>query len=1022
MKREDFERSIMGGGIPMEEAAGFFHRIKTAGWTDPPDETGMLEGQFVAPVEQVVAKVGEVVAAKFRKAVAYYIYAQSMRGLAQQSIADEFMEHACQEQCAAEAYLKRAAVLGGGPVHVPEIETPPASAQPLDILMRMARAEQEGIAAQRELRAMVGEENPFRAQIDQFMVEDQYHLDELWQLMPSDAHVGGDVIPAEGEEVPLEGGEELPPGEEAPSEEVPEEEEPTEELPPAAEEAPPEEAPPEEAPIEEKAAAAGKALMSLRRAAETGGRAAAGAAQEAGKKIPAAQAGRNWSNFGRAFRETSRDAARKARSGGAAEYLGAAGAGAGLTGALASRSADDRTDKDVRQGLKGGPISRFAARNPGTFGAGIGAVQGASIAAMFKRNNPNYSLVAPGAVIGASLLDAGLKSREKKQAKLERKKEAAPKGLLVSAKKGLERYGELVTGSKAREYARKSQKHLIRGEDTAARGLQTVRGIGAEGSKAREEARQRLGPGFARKFERHMTASRLAGDKAMSEGKKVDRTRLGTGLGVAAVGGLSSIGSEKKNQQRADNLSAKMKKASSDEELKDKGRERAVVNMAAEGHRDRLRRGERFGSLAGSAAGALGGAALGKTPVTRAAGGALGYLVGSKAGKTVGEEVDLRKNAEARFDEALRKLGYYPGQEAATGPDETATPDSQLGPAGESSPQGMGTQPMMANPPGSQRFDPVNYLEAEQVARQAQEQNEAGFYRERAHAAEAQNQSMGQMVQAIQEQLNQVQAQAAESGSQIMQATQEASAAHDSALQQATLAARMRMGMQALRAQMMEIASQDPEQLAAAAGGPSPSEVGDVMAEGDAANMGQQQTMDPSGQAEPGAQPGTPGAAPAQGSQPGTPPPGAGAPGPAPETQNASGEAGQNADETAELQSRKEGSAVRQAIRQNAPWMAGGALVGAVQGVREGGKVDAMRAKVEELQGKQDGGFARALEIAHAQMDLANAEKAKHSPGVAALKGGVRGAGMGMAIGSLLRSGKHEIARAGKNIQDYRSI
>src|SRR5262245_26377303 len=98
-----FARSL-SRSIPPMEAAGFFQRLKTAGWADPPDETGALEGQFAAPLEQVIAKLTEVIAAKFKLMMAYHIYAESMRDPAQHGIGEVFHEHAEQERAAAEAY------------------------------------------------------------------------------------------------------------------------------------------------------------------------------------------------------------------------------------------------------------------------------------------------------------------------------------------------------------------------------------------------------------------------------------------------------------------------------------------------------------------------------------------------------------------------------------------------------------------------------------------------------------------------------------------------------------------------------------------------------------------------------------------------------------------------------------------------------------------------------------------------------------------------------------------------------
>lgn len=174
--------------IPLIEAAEFFYRIKHAGWEEAPDMSGTLEGQFAAPVEQVLAQLTKVITAKFRKVVAYYTYGESMRDLSQRSIRMIlFYEHAEDELKAVEYYLKRAAVLGGA-VHLDSIEPPPASTDPIHIIQTMIRAEQEAIAEQRHLRDLAGEDNSLKVGVEEQLVKDQHHLDELWQLLPSELH------------------------------------------------------------------------------------------------------------------------------------------------------------------------------------------------------------------------------------------------------------------------------------------------------------------------------------------------------------------------------------------------------------------------------------------------------------------------------------------------------------------------------------------------------------------------------------------------------------------------------------------------------------------------------------------------------------------------------------------------------------------------------------------------------------------------------------------------------------------
>lgn len=170
-------------GIPLHEAAAFFLKMKTAEPVAPPDESGALEGQFAAPVEQVLAAMGQQLEAELKTNYAYRVYAGSLRDLSHMAIAEHFQEHADDETDHAEWLVRRMTVLGG-PVAAPDIAAPPATTDPYEIIHTMIRMEQDGIALWRQLRDLVGEDNPTRYKIEEYLTVEQEHLDELWQLLP----------------------------------------------------------------------------------------------------------------------------------------------------------------------------------------------------------------------------------------------------------------------------------------------------------------------------------------------------------------------------------------------------------------------------------------------------------------------------------------------------------------------------------------------------------------------------------------------------------------------------------------------------------------------------------------------------------------------------------------------------------------------------------------------------------------------------------------------------------------------
>lgn len=174
--------SKLQNGIPLHEAAAFFTKLKTANYA-PPDETGELEGQFAAPVEQVLEHMALMVQNELKTQYAYMVYGNSLRDLSHFAIAEEFQQHADMETDHAEWLLRRMSVLGGAP-QVPPIPAPPPATDPAEIIQIMIRMEQEGIQNWRLLRDMLGEENPSKFKVEEFLTREQEHLDELWQLSP----------------------------------------------------------------------------------------------------------------------------------------------------------------------------------------------------------------------------------------------------------------------------------------------------------------------------------------------------------------------------------------------------------------------------------------------------------------------------------------------------------------------------------------------------------------------------------------------------------------------------------------------------------------------------------------------------------------------------------------------------------------------------------------------------------------------------------------------------------------------
>lgn len=727
--------------IPRSEAAAFFIGLKKfAEWTDPPDETGELEGMFSIPVEQVLAKLTEVITAKFRLAMAYRVYGQTFRDHAWRAVKIEFYEHAEDELCSAEYYTKRSTALGG-PVHINEIEPPPATTKPIDILKIMARAEQEAIALQRTLRSCVGDENPMKVGIEEQLNKDQHHLDELWQMMEEQEKNTTPVIDVGApQDVEMPGEEDL--GIEQPEAEAAEE--------PVVEE-----------PVEK-----------------------------------------------------------------------------------AASEADDYYRE------------------------------------MYLEEMAN---------------------RMREQAKLQ----------------------------------------LLQGKMNLA---------GPEGHQAIK-------------------------DELIAQGTKGGKWGGGIAGGLLGAAGGGALG--------------------------------GMVHPGV--------------GIAGALGGGIGGAILGARS-------------GAKSGKRDAEDLITRayaspiappvaKEAAARFKLAMQKVAQPPGPGADGAVMSSPAPAEGGAPGAEQmmDPSMMGMPPPVKPPvdatpqeyTGREGTLPTNYLAVEQQAQQAQQQNEANFYRSRMQEAQAQASGMQQQVSDVQNQLNMLQQQVAESGAQIQQATQTAMQAQDEALKQTQMAANMRMGMQRMQQQMIDIASQPVEQMGGVPTQPVPGTGEAAMAASQGAVGPDGQPMDPSGMESPDqaamAQQGPAGQAPPAGGgvPPASPPAGAGVLGGGQSAANAASAGPVGADMAgAQPQTQMKAASIEERFLKAAnsmlPALLGGGALGALgagMALRRGQQAPALRQKVQDLEGQDTGGFAKALEIAKAKSNLAQAELAEQYPERAALMGGLKGATLGALAG-----------------------
>lgn len=1084
--------------IPMGEAASFFVGLKKfAAPTDPPDETGQLEGMFTVPIEQAMAIMQEVAKAEFESAYAYHTYAESVRCLSRDSLAEHFQEHAADELDHYDFLVKRMAVLGG-PVHVQDIPAPHPSTDPVDIIKTLIRMEQEGIAGWRKLMAVMGE-NPMRITVEEYAVKEQEHLDDLWQLLPDEAKggvspgqpLGAGALPLEEEMEPLE--EEEPPPLEVTAaamrmakcaadlvpggraDKKPDADFSPEQLamgkkvemehtddPRLADEIARDhltefpdyysrlkkmedaakgsegkskegswkdifsrnpdtkkhyeaaaaahdaalkagKSGKEAAGIFDKTLAAQKAKTAMAKLAddddEEGGRAPTAEDKEAIRQFITSHPGLKDDDF----HEFLEERGIKVPLGEAAAYSlvpkekAAAMRMAKMAAVLTQAGREKIKSKNfaIPKGNGPGDTGKYPIHDTTHARAALQMVDKHGTPA---EKSKVYSAVAkkyPGLSARSSIPAVQAKAKEKDSCgmKTAATLEYLPEGYDPQQGMNYDDYAMFKMRQGRGEGARHgmvagAQRGALAGGALGALGggLAGFR-HGGLGSALGGAALGALGGGTAGTLGGGYLG-RGSGARVGEERGRAAATRARQLVDAAHVANAKKKGEEPKGpeevlQKARFKIAAAEKKT--DSELKETGRERAVTSLAAEAHREKGRRGERFGQTLGSLAGAGGGALAGRKyvggPMGTLGGAALGYLAGGKLGKEVGTERDIHKNAAAmRFQKALYKLAQEPGD-----------------------------APMAS--PTAGNMEATNYLNAELAGRQAQEQAESQFYKGQLQSVQQQNAQMQQQIADTQAQLDQIQQQAQQAGSQIQQATQQAVAAQDEATRQTQEAARARIGAQQMRAQMLQLASQDPEMFAAQQmpptppgpeqmqqGAPGPEAGAEAPTEGPPAEQAGPAGEAPAPEQPPGGGP------PAEGNSPpgGTMPAG---PGGAPVGPGA-GMAPAGAPPQPKTAS----------VADRAIMGALGAGVGAGGSLWAGSQAPRLAEKVQELEAGQGGTFLQAARLAAARKALAGAELAQEHPVGAALAGGLTG-GLTGALG-----GQTTMDKARPVLRDLREV
>ena len=139
------------------------------------------EGMFAVPQEKVVGQCLKLLKLKYTTHLAYMNYGDRIRAHFRDSIYAHFGEHMGEERDDAYHLAMKITALGGEPT--PKVGTVPDINDLHQIFMVLLQMEKELIQELRNLSAMAGENLSLKVMLEQMVLTDQQHADDLRRMM-----------------------------------------------------------------------------------------------------------------------------------------------------------------------------------------------------------------------------------------------------------------------------------------------------------------------------------------------------------------------------------------------------------------------------------------------------------------------------------------------------------------------------------------------------------------------------------------------------------------------------------------------------------------------------------------------------------------------------------------------------------------------------------------------------------------------------------------------------------------------
>jgi bacterioferritin (cytochrome b1) len=147
------------------------------------------EGMFAVPQEKIVAQCQKLLKLKYTTHLAYMNYGDRIRAHFRDPIYEHFGEHMGEERTDAYHLAMKITALGGEPT--PKVGTVPDINDLHQIFMTLLQMEKQLIQELRNLSLMAGENLSLKVMLEQMVLTDQQHADDLRRMMFCEGGSGG---------------------------------------------------------------------------------------------------------------------------------------------------------------------------------------------------------------------------------------------------------------------------------------------------------------------------------------------------------------------------------------------------------------------------------------------------------------------------------------------------------------------------------------------------------------------------------------------------------------------------------------------------------------------------------------------------------------------------------------------------------------------------------------------------------------------------------------------------------------